>query len=175
MADSSSVYEREREGASGSSFSLIILELRDQGASTVRSYDTSVNLIVVSIRRKEPAQLDQGHRNEAFPHHFFNECATEPAHEQRFTRWRATSPTKNARSGLASSCCIGYEGYPFQYMCSDDKLYPCLFLFIHITSKVFHIALSPRILERISQVANTRSQDRHGYRFRCWSPWRKRQ
>ncbi len=51
--------------------------------------------------------------------------------------------------------CIGYLGYPFQYMCSYDKLYPCLFLSIHITSKVFHIALSPRIFERISQVANT--------------------
>src|SRR2546428_8713869 len=36
-------------------------------------------------------------------------------------------------------------------MCSYDKLCPCLFLFIHI-------ALSPLILERISQVANT-SQD----------------
>src|SRR6266550_6442413 len=53
MADSSSVYEREREGAFGSSFSLLILELRDQGASTVRSYDTYVHLIVVGIRRKE--------------------------------------------------------------------------------------------------------------------------
>src|SRR5947209_11497658 len=56
MGDSSSVSEREREGAFGSSFSLIILELRDQGASTVRSYDTSVNLMGVGIRRKEPAQ-----------------------------------------------------------------------------------------------------------------------
>src|SRR5579859_4036677 len=40
-------------------------------------------------------------------------------------------------------------------MCSYDKLYPYLFLFLHITSKVFHIALSPLILEWISQVANT--------------------
>jgi hypothetical protein len=40
-------------------------------------------------------------------------------------------------------------------MCSNDKLYPCLSLFIHILGKVFHIALSPLILERISQVANT--------------------
>jgi hypothetical protein len=40
-------------------------------------------------------------------------------------------------------------------MCSYDKLYLCLFLFIHITGRVFHIALSPRILERISQAATT--------------------
>jgi hypothetical protein len=44
-------------------------------------------------------------------------------------------------------------------MCSYDKLYSCLFLFIHITGRVFHIALSPRILERISHVAST------GYSF----------
>jgi len=36
-----------------SSCSLIILELRDQGASTVRSYYTYVNLIFIGIRRKE--------------------------------------------------------------------------------------------------------------------------
>ena len=40
-------------------------------------------------------------------------------------------------------------------MCSNDKLYPCLSLVIHITGKVFQIALSTLILERISQVATT--------------------
>jgi hypothetical protein len=40
-------------------------------------------------------------------------------------------------------------------MCSYDKLFPCLFLSIHRTGKGFHKALSPLILERISQVANT--------------------
>jgi hypothetical protein len=35
-----------------------------------------------------------------------------------------------------------------------NKLYPCLSLFIQIMGKVFHTALSPLILERISQVAN---------------------
>src|SRR5258708_26509613 len=51
--------------------------------------------------------------------------------------------------------CTGYLGYPFQYVCADDELCPYLFLFIHITGKLFHIALYPRILERISQVAST--------------------
>jgi hypothetical protein len=51
--------------------------------------------------------------------------------------------------------CTGYLGYPFQYMCADDELYPNLFLFIHLTSKDFHIARSQLILERISQVAST--------------------
>src|SRR5215469_3396843 len=27
--------------------------------------------------------------------------------------------------------CVGYLGYPFQYRCAYDKLYFCLFLFIH--------------------------------------------
>ena len=36
-----------------------------------------------------------------------------------------------------------------------DKLYLCFSLFIHITGRVFHIALLPRILERISHVAST--------------------
>ena len=40
-------------------------------------------------------------------------------------------------------------------MCSNDKRYACLFLYILITSKVLNIALSPLILEWISQVANT--------------------
>ena len=40
-------------------------------------------------------------------------------------------------------------------MCSYDKLYSYLFLFIHITGKVCHIALC-HFLERISQVASTR-------------------
>ena len=52
--------------------------------------------------------------------------------------------------------CPGYLGYPFQYMCADDELHPYLFLFIHIMGKLFHIALYPLILERISQVASTR-------------------
>ena len=51
--------------------------------------------------------------------------------------------------------CPDYVGYPFQYMCANDELHPCLFLFIHITGKLFHIALSPLILERISHVART--------------------
>jgi len=40
-------------------------------------------------------------------------------------------------------------------MCADNELYSNLFLFIHITSKVFHSAHFPLILERISQVAST--------------------
>jgi hypothetical protein len=40
-------------------------------------------------------------------------------------------------------------------MCAVDELHPYLFLFMHRTSKVFHIALPPLIVERISQVANT--------------------
>ena len=51
--------------------------------------------------------------------------------------------------------CNGYSGYPFQYMCADDELHPYLFLFIHITGKLFHIALYPLIFERISRVAST--------------------
>jgi hypothetical protein len=46
-------------------------------------------------------------------------------------------------------------GYPFQYICADAELHPCRFLFIHITGQLFHIALYPRIFERISQVAST--------------------
>jgi len=49
-------------------------------------------------------------------------------------------------------------------MCSNDQLYPCLFLFIHRTGKVFHIALSPLILERISHVASTGLD---GHSFSC--------
>jgi hypothetical protein len=51
--------------------------------------------------------------------------------------------------------CTGYLGYPFQYMCADDELHPYLFLFIHITGKLFHIALYLLILERIALVAST--------------------
>jgi hypothetical protein len=40
-------------------------------------------------------------------------------------------------------------------MCADDELYSNLFLFIHITGKVFHISHFPLILERICQVAST--------------------
>jgi hypothetical protein len=40
-------------------------------------------------------------------------------------------------------------------MCADDELHRYLFLFIHLTGKVFHIVLYPLILERISQVAST--------------------
>jgi hypothetical protein len=39
----------------------------------------------------------------------------------------------------------GYLAYPFQYMYDVDELYPKLFLFIHITSKDFHSALSQLI------------------------------
>src|SRR5690348_751484 len=38
---------------------------------------------------------------------------------------------------------------------ADDKLHPYLFLFIHIKGKVFHIVLSPLIVERISRLAST--------------------
>jgi hypothetical protein len=51
--------------------------------------------------------------------------------------------------------CAGYLDYPFQYMCSDEELYPNLSLSIHRTGKVFHIAHLPLMLERISQVAST--------------------
>src|SRR6266700_7142815 len=60
--------------------------------------------------------------------------------------------------------CIGYLGYPFQYMCAVDELYANLCLFIHSTSNDFHIALSPPLLERISQVAST-SQHNWSYVF----------
>jgi hypothetical protein len=40
-------------------------------------------------------------------------------------------------------------------MCAEDELHPYLFLFSHRTGKLFHIALYPLILERMSQVAST--------------------
>jgi hypothetical protein len=40
-------------------------------------------------------------------------------------------------------------------MGAEDELHPYLFLFSHRTGKLFHIALYPLILERISQVAST--------------------
>lgn len=43
----------------------------------------------------------------------------------------------------------GYVAYPFQNMCADDGLHPFLFLFIHITGKLFRIALYSLILEQI--------------------------
>jgi hypothetical protein len=40
-------------------------------------------------------------------------------------------------------------------MCADDELHPYLFLFLHLTGKLFHLALSPLMLELICQVAST--------------------
>jgi hypothetical protein len=57
----------------------------------------------------------------------------------------------------------GYLAYPFQYMCDVDELYPNLFLFIHITSKDFHIALSQLILEWICHVVSTRRSERESH------------
>ena len=52
-------------------------------------------------------------------------------------------------------CCPGYVGYPFHYMCADDEFHPSLFLLIHTTDELFHIALYPLIFEQISHVAST--------------------
>ncbi len=62
---------------------------------------------------------------------------------------------KGIRCHSSHGLCTGYLGYPFQYMCADDELHPYLFLFIHLTGKLFHIALYPLIFERISQVVST--------------------
>ena len=51
--------------------------------------------------------------------------------------------------------CASYVRYRFQYMCADDEFHPYLFLFIHLTGKLFPIALYPLILERISHVPSS--------------------
>jgi hypothetical protein len=66
----------------------------------------------------------------------------------------ASTATELTFTMRAGALCTGYLGYPFQYLCDDDELHPYLFLFIYLMGKLFHSALYPRILERISQVAS---------------------
>jgi hypothetical protein len=49
----------------------------------------------------------------------------------------------------------GYVGYPFPYEHAGGELHPRLFLCIHLTGNLCHIALSSLIFERISYVAST--------------------
>src|SRR5437588_9092667 len=46
-------------------------------------------------------------------------------------------------SRCASRGYVGSLGDPFSSICSSEKLSLCLFLFLHRTSKVFHMALPP--------------------------------
>jgi hypothetical protein len=61
--------------------------------------------------------------------------------------------SKRKPAATQPKACAGYLGYPFQYMCANDELYPNLFLSIHVTGKGLHSAHYPLILERISQAA----------------------